>query len=71
MFESLSNTPDPRSRTGQMARGANIYMGASKSPWAGTPTQQIANQTLSKVPQYKKMSLQDVARTFLNGNRSG
>lgn len=75
MFESLSQ--DPRSRVGQLARGANIYQGASKSPYAGKPTLNgMAQATLSNthtaslLPQYKKMSLADVARNFLNANRT-
>lgn len=71
MFDTLSSQPDPRSRVGQLARGANIYQGASKSPYAGKPTQATLSNThnASLLPQYKKMSLADVARNFLNANR--
>jgi hypothetical protein len=69
---------DPRSMVGQLARGANIYMGASKSPYAGKTTQnsvslmkEVPNmRSASMLPQYKRPSLADVARTFLNGNRN-
>ncbi len=70
-FDTLSSQPDPRSQQGQLARGANIYMGASKSPYAGKMTQNgVGNmQQASKLPQYKKPSLAEVARAFLNGNQ--
>lgn len=60
------NFMDPRSTVGMLARGSNTYMGASKSPHAGQPTQALNSAPL--VPQYKKSSLQDVAKAFLNGN---
>jgi len=68
MFDGIA---DPRSQQAQLARGANIYMGASKSPYAGQVTASSANrmQLASKLPQYKKPSLAEVARAFLNGNQ--
>lgn len=61
------NFMDPRSTVGMMSRGTNTYMGASKSPHAGQPTQSMLSAPL--LPQYKRPSLQDVARNFLNGNQ--
>ncbi len=65
------NPQDPRSMKGQLARGANVYMGASGSPYAGQMTANSVEgmQQASLMPQYKKSSLADVARNFLNGNR--
>jgi hypothetical protein len=65
----LGDQPDPRSTTGQLARGANIYMGASKSPYAGQITASGVDRfrSASLLPQYKKPSLADVARMYLNG----
>ena len=68
MALSLDGQADPRSTQGQLARGANIYMGASKSPYAGQPTAN-ALQKAPLLPQYKKPSLADVARSFLSGNQ--
>ena len=71
MALSLDGQADPRSNVGQLARGANIYMGASKSPYAGIVTQAGSERMLKAplLPQYKKPSLADVARNFLNGNK--
>lgn len=73
----LDGIADPRSLQGQLARGANIYMGASKSPYAGKPTENkismLAKPNMrqaSQLPQYKRPSLADVARTFLNGSNN-
>ena len=67
-MEGPGAQPDPRGPVGQLARGANIYMGASKSPYAGKVTaNSVENMnTASLLPQYKKTSLADVARRFLN-----
>jgi hypothetical protein len=64
------NPQDPRSTQGRMARGANIYLGASMSPHAGSMSPNAAEnmQQASLMPQYKKSSLADVARNFLNGS---
>ena len=73
MALSMSSTgpdpTDPRSTQGMLARGANIYMGASKSPYAGqvTTNSMETMQQAKLLPQYKKQSLADVARMFLNG----
>lgn len=53
---------DPRGLRGQLARGSNIYMGASKSPYAGKITMG------KQFPEYKKLSLKDVARKALSGS---
>lgn len=60
---------DPRGPMGQLARGANVYMGASNSPYAGKMTNNAVDKmkTASLLPEYKKASLADVARQFLNG----
>ena len=69
-----ANPQDPRSLAGQLARGTNTYMGASKSPYAGKIGTSLpvgnALQQASLLPQYKKMSLQDVAKAHINGSRS-
>lgn len=65
MNDTSSNFMDPRSTVGMLSRGTNTYLGASKNPKAGTPTQSMMSAT--GLPQYKKPSLQDVARSFLNG----
>jgi len=67
MTENSSNFMDPRSTVGMLSRGTNTYMGASKSPHAGNITQSMFSAPM--LPQYKKPSLQEVARNFLNGNQ--
>jgi hypothetical protein len=68
----INNPQDPRSLAGQLARGTNTYMGASKSPYAGKISKPVGNalQQASLLPQYKKLSLQDVAKAHINGSRS-
>lgn len=56
---------DPRSTRGIMARGANVYQGASSNSYAGKPTSMG-----KQFPTYKKLSLQDVARKALNGSNA-
>lgn len=70
-MDGTPNPQDPRSMQGKLARGANIYMGASKSPYAGQMTANAVEgmQQASLMPQYKKSSLADVAKAFLNGSQ--
>lgn len=69
----MENINDPRSLAGQLARGTNTYMGASKSPYAGKVSAPVGPgnplQQASLLPQYKKLSLQDIAKAHINGNR--
>lgn len=53
---------DPRSTKGIMARGANIYSAASSNSHAGK-----MHSSMKNFPEYKKLSLMDVARKALNG----
>ena len=63
------NIEDPRGPVGQLARGTNTYMGTSKSPYAGKVTASVGNimQQAKLLPQYKKTSLQDVAKAYISG----
>lgn len=66
-----SNPMDPRGLVGQLSRGTNTYMGASKSPYAGQVTTNAVEgmNSASLLPQYRKPSLQEIARSFINGNQ--
>ena len=77
---NLLGQNDPRSMQGMLSRGSNTYQGMSNSPWAGKITQNSpipgnplgggltgSMRTASMLPQYQKLSLQDVARKALSG----
>lgn len=73
---NLLGQNDPRSMQGMLSRGSNTYQGMSNSPWAGKVTQNSpipgvgpsgSMQQASMMPQYQKLSLQDVARKALSG----
>lgn len=57
---------DPRSTQGILARGSNVYSGGSSNAYGGKVTvNSLRTASPPKLPEYKKLSLQEVARKAL------